>query len=257
MKKIFYVFAALVCFNTTLFAQTTAMQLSGLDCNGMNHDLFADLNSGKAVFLHFYMPNCGTCPPVAQKIQTMANNIMASHPGMITGYAMPYQNSTTCTYASTWCSSNNLSMYMPYDSGATQLAHYGSFGMPTVVLLGGANHRVMFYTEAFSTGDTTIMRDSILRLFSAIPNGITDVKKASSIFSIYPNPASTELKIEMKESELANAKIEIMDIAGRTFISIANTKSKTVNIENLSNGIYVIRITVDCVASEQKFTIAH
>jgi hypothetical protein len=48
-----------------------------------------------------------------------------------------------------------------------------------------------------------------------------------------------------------------MDIAGRTFISIANTKSKTVNIENLSNGIYVIRITVDGVASEQKFTIAH
>jgi hypothetical protein len=263
MKKIFYVFIAFVCLHTTSFAQTTAMQLSGLDCNGNAHDLFADLNSGKAVFLHFYMPNCGTCPPVAQKIQTMANNIMANHPGMITGYAMPFQNSTTCSYSSSWCSSNNLSMYMPYDSGAAQLAHYGSFGMPTVVLLGGSNHRVMFYTESFSTTDTTVMRDSILRLFGVFPNGVNDVKNSISNFSVYPNPANAEIKIAFHVSKNSNISVQIINVLGEAITTVMNDNvnigsiTKTINTANLPNGTYIIKCNADGILSEQKFTIFH
>lgn len=73
------------------------MQLSGVDCNANTHDLLADLDAGKAVILHFFMQNCGSCPPPAKKIQAMANNILAMHPGMITAYAMPFNNTTTCT----------------------------------------------------------------------------------------------------------------------------------------------------------------
>jgi hypothetical protein len=71
-------------------------------------DLFADLDAGKAVILHFFMPSCGSCPPPAQKIQTMANNINAMHPAMVKGLCFPFQNSTTCAYAASWVSSNNL-----------------------------------------------------------------------------------------------------------------------------------------------------
>ena len=185
MKKIF----SILFLSTTLifsksFAQTTAMQLTGPDCNGNNHDLFADLDAGKAVILHFFMANCGSCPPPAKNIQAMANNILANHPSKITAYAMPFTNATTCAYTSNWCSSNGLSLYMPYDSGATQVAHYGGFGMPTVVLLGGAgSHRVMFSTLSFSTSDTTTMRDSILRLIGAMPTGHNELPKGSKFIS--------------------------------------------------------------------------
>jgi hypothetical protein len=47
------------------------------------------------------MPNCASCPPPAQKIQTMANNILANHPGVITAYAMPFNNTTTCSRQTT------------------------------------------------------------------------------------------------------------------------------------------------------------
>ena len=64
----------LITFITTLILNISnaqisnpAMQFSGLDCNGNSMDLYADLDSGKAVILHFFMPGCGSCIPVAQK----------------------------------------------------------------------------------------------------------------------------------------------------------------------------------------------
>ena len=72
MKKLFTFSIALASFFVTTNAQT-AMQISGLDCYDNSMDMFADLDAGKAVILHFYMPDCGSCPPPATKIQTMAN----------------------------------------------------------------------------------------------------------------------------------------------------------------------------------------
>ncbi len=102
-------------------AQTSAMQFAGVDCNGNAVDLFADLNAGKAVILHFYMPNCGSCPPPAQKIQAMANKINATHPGMVKGYAFPFQNSTTCTYSSSWVTLNRIFLHYMLQWIAVQL----------------------------------------------------------------------------------------------------------------------------------------
>ncbi len=172
MKKIITLSIALILTIVISKAQTV-LPLNGADCNGNSHDLYTDLDAGKASVLFFFMPNCGTCPPVAKKVQTMVNNILATHPNSVTAYAMPYNNTTTCAYTSSWVSSNVLSLFMPYDSGAVQVAHYGGFGMPTVVLLGGKapNQRVMFSTLSFMTSDTTIMRDSILALLG-VSNGI-------------------------------------------------------------------------------------
>ena len=148
---------------TSYTAQTTAMNFSGIDCNGNNVDLFQDLDAGKSVVLFFYMPSCGSCPPEALKIQTMANNINAVQPGKVKAYAFPFQNSTTCSYSSGWVTTNGLPLYIPMDSGAAQVAYYGGFGMPTVVLLGGgSNHSVQFVTQNFVTSDTTTMHNLIV-----------------------------------------------------------------------------------------------
>ena len=107
MKKSIFLSFALITILTISKAQTTAMQFSGQDCNGNSVDLYADLDAGKAVVLFYYMPNCVSCPPVAKKVQAMANNINDMHPGMVKGYAFPFQNTTTCTYSSSWVSTNN------------------------------------------------------------------------------------------------------------------------------------------------------
>ena len=244
-------------------AQTTAMQFSGVDCNGGSVDLFADLDAGKAVILHFYMPSCGSCPPPAQKIRTMANNINAMHPGMVKGYAFPFQNSTTCTYSSSWASSNGLSpFYAPMDSGAAHVAHYGGFGMPTVVVLGGLNHRVMFSTLSFSTSDTTAMRDSILNLLNGT-TGIADLQNSVSAFNVYPNPATDLVIINVEVKETANLLIDVSDITGKQVAVISNEKQSAGVMQNqfntsvLANGNYLIRLSVNGKTATQKLNVTH
>lgn len=248
------IFLSLVLmFVITISKAQTVMQINGNDCNGMPHDLFADLDAGKASVVFFFMPACGSCPPPAQKIQKMVNNILAIHPGMVTGYAMPYNNSTSCATTASWVTTNSVPFYAPYDSGATQVANYGGFGMPTVVLLGGKapNRRVMFSTLSFATSDTTIMRDSILALLNNMPNGIKDIPTNINSINIYPNPANTNVSIAIDLKEQSNLLIDVIDITGKQVAVISNdTKqsgnyNKQFNTEALPTGTYTIRINAN------------
>jgi hypothetical protein len=254
-----FILACCFCFSKA----QTALPLSGLDCNGVSHDLYADLDSGKAVILHFFMASCASCPPPAQKIQAMANHILATYPGMISAYAMPFNNSVSCPTTASWVSSNRLSLYAPYDSGAAQVAHYGGFGMPTVVLLGGADHHVMFSTLSFSTSDTTIMRDSILRLFNpTAPTVINELPSSVASFSVFPNPANDNVSIQLSMKETSNISIDILDLSGRKVMTVLDERqngmlSKQVNTNTLSNGNYLVRLLVNGQTSTQKLNILH
>ncbi len=246
MVKSIFTIIAFILIIAGAKAQSTAMQLNGLDCNGNSHDLYADLDAGKAVLLHFFMPSCGSCVPPAKKIVAMANHILAAHPGMITAYAMPFDNNTTCTYTSAWVTSPTLELYMPYDSGAAQVAYYGGFGMPTVVLLGGANHRVMFSTKTFTVSDTTIMRDSILALLNIVTE-ISDLPSAISAFNIFPNPAKDIITVNIELKETSNILVDITDITGKQAAVILNGTingglTKQFSTADLPNGNYLVRI---------------
>jgi hypothetical protein len=258
--KLFIVFSLMFVF-TISKAQQTAMQFTGVDCNSNAVDLFADLNAGKAVVVFFFMPNCGSCPPPAQKVQAMANNVMNTFPGMVKAYAFPFNNTTTCTYTNSWVTNNGLSLYTPMDSGAVQVAYYGGFGMPTVVLLGGTDHRVMWSTQSFSTSDTTIMRDSILNLMN--PSGIHDLSGTVSSVNVYPNPANDKVQVEMNLSQSAALKVEVVNILGEVVSTVYNNNASVgmmkteVATDMLSNGVYFIRISADNKVQNYKFTVAH
>jgi len=241
------------------------MQLTGADWNGINHNLYADLDAGKAVILHFFMPNCGSCPPPAQKIQAMANHILATHPGMITAYAMPYNNSATCAYTSSWVSSNNLSLYAPYDSGAVQVANYGGFGMPTVVVLGGAapNRRVMFVTQSFSTSDTTIMRDSILNLLQTTTGLSSYDNTPSANLKVFPNPANDNISVDFETAQSSEVNLSITDLTGKKIQEIYNGKLNSgkynypISATNIPSGLYLVNLNINGNSTRQKITIKH
>ena len=247
---------------TSAQAQTTAMDFNTTDCNGNATSLFADLDAGKAVVLFYFMPNCGSCPPPAQKIQAMANNINAAHPGKVKAYAFPFNNTTACSYSQTWVSSNNLSMYAPMDSGAAAVAHYGGFGMPTVVLVGGSNHRVMFSTLSFSTSDTTTMRDSILALIGA-PTGVDEISNEISSLSVYPNPTPGMVTIAVALKTQSSLIIDVVDITGKRVALVSEDKNaagsirRTFNTAALANGIYNIRINANGRIVNRKLNVVH
>ncbi|MCC7029722.1 MAG: T9SS type A sorting domain-containing protein [Chitinophagaceae bacterium] len=251
-------------FSHTVKAQT-AQQINGPDCNGVTHDLFSELDAGKAVIVYFFMPNCNYCPPPADKIQTMANNIMQNYPGKITAYARPYNNVTTCQATASWVSTNNLNFYAPYDSGAVQVAYYGGFGMPTVVLLGGADHRVMFFTKTFMESDTLIMRDSILALFTAAPAGLETelLPEGLNSLEVYPNPVKDLCTVHLDLAEDAQVRIELLDHSGRQIALITDKQNKqgalsyTYDAERLAAGNYSFRIRINDKNISRKVAITH
>lgn len=258
MKKSIYLIIALICISSITKAQTTAMNFNKADCNGNMRNLFADLDAGNAVVLFYYMPSCGSCPPPAQKIQTMANNIMKSYPGKVKAYAFPYQNNTPCSYTKSWVAPPNLSLYIPMDSGEAQVAHYGGFGMPTVVLVGGTNHSVLFSTLSFSTSDTTIMRDKIIALFTG--TGINDIKSTEPSFTVYPNPVNGNASVNFTIPESANCNLSIIDITGKQVALIMNEKqsgivTKQFSTTGLPNGIYFVKLQVNEQSSFHKIII--
>lgn len=261
MKKYFLSVTLAMLALLSANAQQTAMQFSGVDCNNNAVDLYADLNAGKAVVLFYYMPNCGSCPPPAQKIQTMANNIMNTYPGMVKAYAFPFQNSTTCSYSVSWVTNNNLSLYAPMDSGAAQVAYYGGFGMPTVVLVGGTDHRVLFSTLSFSTSDTTIMRDSILNLLN--PSGVNELGNVITGVKLFPSPAAQEMTVSMTVKQNTDLKLEVVDILGKVVATIYNEQAVagtirvTVPTGTYSNGVYFIRMRSGDKTANHKFTVTH
>lgn len=255
--------AATLLFAISCATAQTPMQFSGVDCNGALVDLFADLDSGKAVILHFYMPNCGSCPPPAQKIQEMVKNVNARYPGMVKGYAFPYQNSTTCSYSSTWVSSNGLgTLFQPMDKGAAHVANYGGFGMPTVVLLGGSgiNKRVLFSTLSFRNSDTTKMRDSILALLNTA--GVIELPHEVAAFSVFPNPTNNVVSIQWDLNKSSDLTIDVTDVTGKHAALIYTGKSDgnnsiPFNTESLPSGIYLVRLLLNGKSATQILAIHH
>ncbi len=262
MKKSYFLTFALSLILNFSFAQNTALQFNRLDCNGNSIDLFADLDAGKAVILHFFMPSCGTCIPVAQKMQAMSQTINSSYPGMVKGYAFPFQNTTSCSYTSTWVSSNNLStLYAPVDSGAAQVAYYGGFGMPTVVVLGGLDHQVLFTTQNFVTSDTTTIKEAILNMFQNA-NGLNDINVTGDNFLLFPNPANEFLNIGTIDKGISSLHVDITDITGKNVLSISNENFSSssidkMNTSQLNNGNYFVRVNLNGKSYIRKLMVIH
>jgi hypothetical protein len=256
IKKI----ALIALISVTYFQSSTAQtitQISGPDCNGKGHDLYQELDAGKAVILHFFMPNCGSCIPPAKAIQKMANGLLSKYPGQITGYAMPFNNSTTCIYSSSWVANNGLTFYTPYDSGAAQLAKYGSFGMPTIVVLGGkaSNRRVMFFTASFATGDTLKMRDSIVALLKSADN---KTASAQNRLAIYPNPSTDMLTIELGEKLNPTQFLEVRNLMGTIVKKLEMDNSSlifTIDTREFPVGTYTITLHEMGAVSSKRFTV--
>ena len=84
--------------------------------------------------------------------------------------------------------------------------------------------------------DTIILRDFI------ICEGINDLASNLS-FHVYPNPVTTAFTIEQVSANNKNYEIEITNMKGEVALSSSlNEIKKTVNVESLQRGIYLLRI---------------
>lgn len=61
---------------------------------------------------------------------------------------------------------------------------------------------------------------------------------------VFPNPAKDFINIEFVNSRFTNSKVQVIDISGKEYFNIdMKSESQKINIENLVNGVYFVKIT--------------
>jgi hypothetical protein len=98
--------------------------------------------------------------------------------------------------------------------------------------------------KGFMNGDAEVRVDNLVLTNLGATASVNDI--FASKVSIYPNPASSKLNIDTQET--INS-IEVFNLLGKKVIT---SNSKTVNINSLSKGMYIIKIASgDSIATKK------
>lgn len=69
------------------------------------------------------------------------------------------------------------------------------------------------------------------------------IELGSDKLAVYPNPATTEVVVSLKDSNIA--KVEIADVTGRVVGTPKASKDGKINVANLGKGVYFLRVQDD------------
>jgi hypothetical protein len=258
---VFGLFLFLMSFSG--FAQTTAMDFQGVDCNGNMQHLFADLDAGNAVILEFFMNNCTPCITAGGKLEAMKSDLLAEFPGKVRSYAIGFTNSYSCTTVANWVNNNGFTS-IPMDSGATQVAYYGGMGMPTIVILGGGSaHSVLGSPYVgFSTSDTITMGSDI-RGFLNTATGMQVQNDPLETVSVFPNPTQDRIQLNVNVTAAGNLRIEMLDLTGRQVRLLCDevvgvgTFTQSFSTSTLASGSYMIKVNASGNLTNRKVSVVH
>jgi hypothetical protein len=63
-------------------------------------------------------------------------------------------------------------------------------------------------------------------------------------FKYYPNPATDIIHLEALGCEIGILSMEVLDMWGRTLLTVAASKNNEVNLVGLAQGVYLIKVTL-------------
>jgi hypothetical protein len=240
MKKTLFTlfFAAL---SVAMFAQTTAQDFTKIDCAGVSHNLFSELDQNKVVFIEFaMMPTCQTCIDAGKKIEKLKKSINAAYPGKVNWYLMEWSGAKTCADMQAWAKTNTVtSTILP--KGNTEVDYYGGMGMPTIAVLGGKDHKVLWKKVGFTTSDTTKIKTAMNSFFASV--GTNDAIQSVGM-TIAPNPANNAITLNLEENNAQIQAIEIFNLLGERVLSQNWTaeQSQIFDISTLVTGTYLVQL---------------
>jgi len=258
MKKIFYAFLSFLLMVSVTKAQTTAMDFTKNDCNGVSHHLFSELDSGNVVIMEFIM-TCSSCIAAGHAIESMMTDLEIQYPGKVRLYQIAYTNSYTCTTMQGFKNTNSFSSTV-FTQGASLVAYYGGFGMPTVAIAAGMNHDVLLSNVGFGPGDTAQAGTAIRAFFTTLT--APELPVSVSSFTSFPNPGNDFVTVQMNLIKNASVKVQIVDLSGKIvkefFTENMNSgvMEKKIDVSSISPGFYMLKATVDGKDILNKINIA-
>ena len=241
MKNVFFTLLFLA-LNAIAFAQTTAQDFTKIECGStVSHNLFTELDAGNCIFIEFaMMPTCSGCITAGKAMEKVKKTVNAKYPSKMKYYLMEWSGAKTCTEMAAWEKTNGITTTL-LPAGNTEVDFYGGIGMPTLVLLGGKDHKVLWKKLGFANSDTTKIKTAIDAFFKV--TGTNDEIQTADL-KVSPNPASNEINLTVANSDVKIEQVEIFNIVGErvaTQVWQANT-TNTFNIAALPQGAYLLQL---------------
>ena len=216
---------------------TTSKQLTGLTAN--------------TTYTVKVRSNCGntTSDWVATTFTTVAESTGDQDPVVTTTSATA--NQTTATLNATVSVNNNTITKSGFkyrqsnENGWTKEvdATIEANGMMSANI-DGLTPETTYEYMAYVVTDAGDTFEGTVKQFTTQPSSLIDVENAINILT-YPNPATTTATLEVK-GLTEDANVILTDVNGRVVakdIYAANQSSITISLENLSSGVYYIKVT--------------
>ena len=128
-------------------AQTTAVDFTLNDCNGISQNLYSILDAGKVVVL-IYEHECASCVTGALRVKNVINASYASNARIQILYLDNGGNS--CKRTSDWIANNALLPGISFVYSNNGSSPYGA-GMPVIVIAAGAQHKTYLVSKSLTT----------------------------------------------------------------------------------------------------------
>lgn len=149
-----------------------ALRWSKDDClSGNELDLYKILDSGYVVIHEYVMMRCRPCITAGKGLENIVTSMRKLHPGRIKYFQTVFEDETICDTLLNWVSEHGFSPDAVFTKGASEVAHYGGMGMPTILVLGGGYRHKGYYKKlGYSPRDNGLIIKSIRRALELSKN---------------------------------------------------------------------------------------
>jgi hypothetical protein len=229
-----------------LRGQTTGLDFTATDCDGVPHHLFAELDAGNVVVIDLVMMACTGCITATQALSTQVVPT-CNDPSRVRFYSIGYEDPITCDQILAWRADHGWD-HPVFAGMAEQAAYYGGMGMPTIIVL-GPGHAVYYLHLGFASADKPIILEAINTALEA-EVAVPEAGVRGDAFVVSPDPVVDGIVLSGEEAE-----VRIMDLRGRPVRQerIA-AGSRWLPVADLAPGTYVITTTnVDGVRQSGRF----
>jgi Secretion system C-terminal sorting domain len=219
-------------------------------------------NSGKHVFLDLFKTNCSSCESfhnsnafenyynlyakagtindaVVFQYETQVQTTLDDLKGLTAGNTFNFLNGVSYPTVN---ESNNNKMWNLYSAFLPAGTSSLSFGTPTLFLICADKK---FY-EFSSSVDATQMRALVSQKCGLAALGTNDIHTLGFSFNISPNPASDELKLDIRNANTQHVNITIANTVGQIVHTSASNNNgdytSRINTSAWQNGIYFITL---------------
>jgi len=236
--KSFLLILAITVSSWQAMAQEVALDFTRTDCDGVEHHLFSELDEGKVVILDYVMLGCAPCIWATRNIDTIVQSYEAAHPGRVSIYSFSYESSFTCEQMQTWRNDGGFPGVRLFTDGAAQVEYYGGMGMPTIVVVGGKDHKVHYNSYGYTPSHDPLIIAAIDSALNYSAAGINELPGLQAPV-VYPTCFEDFINVEVSD-EGAGKSFVMTDLSGKIVLEtrIGQNGNQRISVGGLPRGAY-------------------